>query len=164
MAQNTNTKQSKYDTMVQPHLEEISKMAETMTDEQIARSLGVGKSSFSTYKKQHIELLDALKKGRQNLVSDLRSSLIMKAKGFTKRTTKAMKCKTVDYDQKTGKRLQEREEVVEYVQEDYYPPDTAALNLALKNYDKTWRNDPAEYELKKQNLKLQEKKLEKDMW
>ena len=43
-------------------------------------------------------------------------------------------------------------------------PDVAALNLLLKNYDKDWRNDPAEYELKKRAIELQEKKLEDNNW
>lgn len=158
------SKASKYDSMVKPYLDKIPEMAETMTEEQIARAFGVGKSTFSMYKTKHTELVEAIKKGRQNLVSDLRSVLIMRAKGFSKTTTKYMKCKVVDYDPTSGKRLQEREELVSYEQEDYYPPDVASLNLALKNYDSTWRNDPAEYELKKQSLALQKEKLEKDMW
>lgn len=156
---------SKYDTMVKPYLDKVEEMARTMTDEQIARSLGVGKSSFSTYKKNQPELLESLKKGRQNLVSDLRSALIMKAVGFTKTTKKAMKCKVVDYDPQTGKRLQEREDLVEYEQEDYFPPDTAALNLALKNYDKEkWANDPQMLDVRKKELKLKEKQIEQNDW
>ena len=40
-------------------------------------------------------------------------------------------------------------------------PDVAALNLALKNYDKdNWSNDPAMLDIKKAELKLKQKAAE----
>ena len=47
----------------------------------------------------------------------------------------------------------------------YYPPDVAALNLALKNYDRdNWANDPQMIEIRKRELDLQEKKIEMGEW
>ena len=43
------------------------------------------------------------------------------------------------------------------------PPDVAALNLALKNYDKdNWANDPQMLEIRKRELKIMEHKAEND--
>ena len=44
-------------------------------------------------------------------------------------------------------------------------PDVAAINLALKNYDKeNWANDPQQLELKKKELELRERQVENNEW
>ena len=44
-------------------------------------------------------------------------------------------------------------------------PDVAAINLALKNYDKDeWSNDPALLDLKKQELELKKQLAEANNW
>ena len=44
-------------------------------------------------------------------------------------------------------------------------PDVAAINLALKNYDKgNWWNDPAAYDLKREDLELKKKQIEEGQW
>ena len=140
-----------YKKKVEPYLAEVSEMALTMTEEQIAKTLGVGWSTFRTYKKQYQALTDALKKGRAELVKTLRSTMIKRAKGFT-------------YEEK---KLVKKDGVV--VQEEIYTkaalPDVASLNLLLKNYDQdNWANDPQTLELKKQELELQKLKLEEGSW
>lgn len=141
----------KYFSNIQPYLEEISKMALNMTERQIAEELGVGYTAFNEYKKQYPELNEALKKGRKALVIELKGTLIKKAKGF-------------QYSEK--KILKENGEIVrEEIYEKASLPDVAAINLLLKNYDKdNWANDPQELELKKKELKLKEKHLEKNDW
>lgn len=136
---------------VEPYLAEVPEMALTMTEEQIARTLGVAYSSFRGYKKQYPALNDALKKGRAELVKELRSTLIKRAKGFTYEESKKIK----------------KDGVV--VSEEIYTkaalPDVASLNLLLKNYDAdNWANDPQTLALKKKELELQKKKLEDSEW
>ena len=145
-----NGRPEKYHDSVEPYLDEIREMAQTMTERQIASELGISYSSFRKYKDQYSALKNALKKGRKRLIMDLHSALIRRAKGFQYEEKKIIK--------EDGK-----------IREETYTrtalPDVAAINLALKNYDKeTWRNDPAEYELKKKALKLQERKLEQNEW
>ncbi len=156
-------RKNKYDTHVLPYFAEIQKWAEYMTEAQIAAKLGVSYRSWCEYKCKFPQLSQVLKKGRQKLVEELRSALIQKACGFTKTTKKAVKCRTVEYE--NGKRLREVEDVVYYDEEDYFPPDTAALNLALKNYDKeNWANDPQMLEIRKKELELKEKQIEQNEW
>ena len=142
---------NKYYTHVEPFLDKVPEMALTMTQEQIAETLGVAYSSFRTYKEQYPALNEALKKGRKDLVMELRSTLIRKAKGF-------------NYEEK--KLIKEGGVVVK---EEIYikaaTPDVAALNLLLKNYDKdNWANDPQALELRKKEIELQEKKIENSEW
>lgn len=141
----------KYKTNVEPHLDEIREMACYMTERQIAETLGVAYSSFRTYKKEYPALVDSLKKGRQKLISDLRSTLIKKAKGFSYEEKKIIK--------EGG--IVVREEI--YVKAS--TPDVAAINLALKNYDSdNWSNDPQALKLKQEELQLKRLKLESEEW
>jgi len=141
----------KYDTHVKPYLNDIHKMCLDMTEEQIAKTLGVSRSAWKRYKKLHSPLMSALKRGRQELVCELRSSLIKRARGFVFTETRITK----EY----GK-ITKEEKITKY-----YPPDVAALNLALKNYDPDhWANDPQMLKIREKELELQERKLEQNEW
>lgn len=149
-------RQNRYKKAVEPYLSQISKMALTMTEAQIAQSLGVSLSSWKRYKKDNEPLRAALKDGRKDLVTDLKSTLIEKAKGFTYKEKKTIRLRTED-----GEMITVKEEI--YTK--YATPDVAALNLLLKNYDKeNWANDPQALALKEKELELKEKKLESEDW
>lgn len=139
---------SNYEEKVATRFDDIRKMALTMTEKQIAKTLGVGYSTWCEYKIKYPELQENLKKGRESLVLELKSALIQKAKGFNYTEKKIIK--------ENGVVVREEE----YIK--FALPDVAALNLLLKNYDEQWRNDPAEYELKKRAIEVQEKKLEQN--
>ena len=142
---------SKYETHIEPHLEEIKKMALDMTEEQIAKALDVSYTTFKKAKSQYPALSDCLKKGRSDLVSDLKSTLIRKAKGFQYTEKKTIK--------ESG--MVGREEIYEKAS----LPDVAAINLLLKNYDKdNWANDPQALKLREKELELQERKIELNEW
>ena len=142
---------NKYETHVKPRLEDIKKFCTYMTEKQIAETLGVAYSSWNEYKLKYPELMESLKKGRESLVLELRSTLIRKAKGF-------------NYSEK--KIIRENGVVVR--EEEYQKaslPDVAALNLLLKNYDaEHWSNDPAVLEVRKKELELKEKQIENNDW
>lgn len=144
-------RKNKYYTHVEPYLPQIMEMCRTMTEQQIAEQLGVGYSTFMEYKKQFPELTEILKKGRQNLVAELRSALIKKAKGYDYTETET----TTEYGEVT--------KVVEKYKS--FGPDVAAINLLLKNYDKdNWANDPQTLELRKKELELRERQVEANEW
>lgn len=142
---------SKYKKHVEPYLDKIKQMALTMTEKQIAETLGVGYTAFREYKRQYPALNDALKKGRADLVMELRSTLIRRAKGF-------------QYEEK--KIIKEGGEVVREIHAIKSAlPDVAALNLLLKNYDReNWANDPQTLELRKKELELRERQVEANEW
>lgn len=167
-------RKNKYYTHVQPKLPEIMEMCRTMTETQIAEALGVGASTFQAYKTEFPELAEILKKGRQNLVAELRSALIKKAKGYeyteTKETTERVKWPDELYAMMidagfTPQQIGQARLVKTEIAHKEYSPDVAALNLALKNYDKdNWANDPQSLELKKKELTLKEKQIENNAW
>lgn len=145
---------NKYFTHVKPRLPEIAEMCLTMTEEQIASSLGVGKSSWCDYKLKYPELVDAIKRGRDSLVVELKSTLIKKAKGYTYTEKK-----------KTIRQVGDQKSIVIEEYEKYAQPDTGAIHLLLKNLDADWRNDDqATMDLKKKQIELNERKIENDNW
>ena len=141
----------KYKKNVEPHLNEIPELATYMTEQQIAETLKVSYSAFREYKKKHPELLQALKDGRAELVKDLRSILIKRAKGF---------------------QYEESKEIIEdgvVIREEKYHkaslPDVASLNLLLKNYDsENLANDPQMIAIRREEIELQKLKLEDAKW
>lgn len=171
---NKGGRKSKYYTHVQPRLPEIMEMCRTMTEVQIAEKLEVGASTFQAYKTEFPELAECLKKGRRNLVADLRSALIKKAEGFdyteTKETTERVKWPADLYSMFidagfTPQQIGEARLVKTETAHKHMAPDVAAINLALKNYDKeNWANDPQALELKKKELELKEQQIENNNW
>lgn len=140
-----------YELRVKPYLDKIPDMALVMTEEQIAKTLNVSLSAWKKYKELHKPLKTALKKGRRELVLELKSTLIQKARGFYYEESKTIK--------------EEGRPTRTEVYKKYCQPDVAALNLLLKNYDReNWANDPQALKLREKELELQERKLEQNEW
>ena len=147
----TKGRPNKYFTHVEPNLDKIEQMALTMSEKQIAQSLGVGYTAWKEYKKTYPAINDHLKKGRQKLVFDLQSSLIKRAKGFNYEERKTIK--------EDGKTV--REEI--YTKASL--PDVAAIHLLLKNLSENWRqDDKATLDLKREKLELEKQKAEQENW
>lgn len=121
------------------------------TDTDMARFFNIGRTTWYEYKKKDARIGEALKRGRTNLVLELKGTLLKKAQGFMYEERKVIK--------EDGRVV--REEI-------YYkaaPPDVAAINLLLKNYDKdNWANDPQALALRKKELELAEKRAEANEW
>lgn len=167
-------KPRKYDDYVKPYLPLISEWCRTMTEQQIAEKLGIAYSTWNQYKVDYPEVKEAIKKGRQNLVAELRSSLIKKANGYkyieTKETTEKVKWPEEMYKALldagfTPQQIASSRIVKTEVAYKEMAPDVAAINLALKNYDKEeWANDPQALALKKKELELRERQVENNEW
>lgn len=168
-------RKSRWETHIKPNLQLIQEMARTMTEKQIAESFGISYTgAWSLYKQQHPELVENLKKGRQNLCAELRSALIKKAKGYeyteTKETTEHIKWPEEIYVRLlkagfTPEQIASSRIVKTEVAHKKAAPDVAAINLALKNYDKdNWANDPQMLDIRKKELELKEKQIENNDW
>ena len=137
---------------IQNRLKEIEDWArQGATNEIIAKRLGISRGTLWTYTKEFPDVLDALKRGRENLTIDLMSALIKKAVGYKYKETKRY------IDENGKKKVEEIEK--------YSHPDVAAINLALKNYDPdNWSNDPKLQKLREEELELKKKQMENNMW
>ena len=72
----------KYADYVEPNLEQIEKWVQLISEQEIAKRLGIAYSTFQKYKREYPALKETLKRGRQTLVLDLKESLKKKARGF----------------------------------------------------------------------------------
>jgi flagellar biosynthesis component FlhA len=147
-------RKDKYYSHIEPNLSKIPKMYETMTEAQIAKKLGVGVTSWEKYKNEHEELVEALKYSKENLVEELKSALKQRALGYEYVET------VKQVHEEDGKKTKDVKEVKKKCH-----ADVGAIHLLLKNLDDNWRNDDKPtMELKRQQVALQERKLDAEDW
>lgn len=150
-------RKSIYEQKIKSRFEDIKQWIQGgATERQVASALGIAYSTFNKYKATQKELCDLLNSvDRTEIVLNLRSALLKKAFGFKYEETK--KYKRTDEDGNTHTYVEITEKTA--------LPDVAAINLALKNYDKdNWSNDPAALDLKRQELELKKTQIDKDDW
>lgn len=118
-----------------------------LNEKQVAKKLGISKSTFESYKKQHSDFLDSLKRGREDFVCEVENALAKRALGYSYSEVKT-------YEKHDGDKVVTYTETVTKHQ----PPDVGACALILKNKDRDengntkWSNDPAKLEHEKQVL------------
>ena len=115
-----------------------------LTNEQIAQNLGIGETTFYKIVKEHSEVSEVLKKGKEIIDYQVENALLKKALGYT--TTLKKEKVTKDGD------------VVEIKEEVHIPPDTTAQIFWLKNRKPDKWRDKVEVENKKDEETL--KKLD----
>jgi hypothetical protein len=100
------------------------------------------------------ELVEAIRKGHEELCQELKTTLKKKALGYYYKETKTTQRK------ENGKTV-----VVVETFEKYAQPDTGSIHLLLKNHDDTWRNDDkTTIDLKKEQVEIAKKKAEENAW
>jgi len=132
---------TKYETVVLPRLLEIEAWArDGVIDRDIAKNLGMAYSTFNEYKKRP-ELSEALKKSKAVADIIVENALFKKATGYNQTVKKVFKCKVVEYDETTGRKLKEYEELKEGLEEVHVAADTTAQIYWLNNRKpEAWRN------------------------
>lgn len=143
---NKRGRKSIYETMIEPHLEEIKKAVSAgATIPEIAKSLGVAESTLNKYKAEKKELSDAFARGREKVVIEIKAALLKKALGFS-----------YEEEKRVGRRDKSGENVIlveKYSR--YCPPSETAAGMLLRNYDKNWQdNDNTSVQLRKQEHEL----------
>lgn len=115
-----------------------------LTEEQIAKNLGIGVSTLSKYKVEHIEIVEALKKGKEVIDFEVENALLKKALGY--KYTEVTKERIVKTDAR-GRPLEDihgfpcYEMVVTKTVKKEVAPDTTAQIFWLKNRKpKQWRD------------------------
>ena len=58
-----------------------------LTDEQIARNMGIATSTLYNWKNEHLEILEALKKGKEVVDIQVENALLKRALGYTYKET-----------------------------------------------------------------------------
>lgn len=151
----TRGRKNIYDTIILPNIDKIEEWCKNGgTEKQICEALGVSVSAFNVHKEKK-ELKEALKKGRTNLILDIRGELARIARKHTLETKKTYIKKDED-----GQEVKYTEIVQKEVD-----GDIGACHLLLKNLDRDeWKNDWDNYDFKKQEMELRKMIAEKDNW
>lgn len=125
---------SKYETNVKDKLILVEGWARNgLTDEQIAKNLGISKTTFYKYIKEHSELSERLKKGKEVIDFEVENALLKRALGYKyKEVTKEL----VRDSETKEEELKVTKEVIKEV-----VPDTTAQIFWLKNRkSEEWRD------------------------
>lgn len=135
---------SKWETHVKDRLIEVEGWArDGLTDEQIAKNLGIAYSTFKEYKNKYSAISATLKRGKEVVDREVENALLKKAIGGKEKVLKPMKIKNVIYSD-AGKKLKENEEIVMVEEEVLIIPDTTAQIFWLKNRKPdVWRDKTA---------------------
>lgn len=142
-------RKNKYETHVRPKLFIVECWArDGLTDEQIAKNLGISKDSFYKYKLEFAEFSDALKKGKEVVDYEVENALLKRALGYDYLEEK-IEVETNAKGDVTGRKVVQ---VLKHV-----APDTMAQVIWLNNRrgDKWRRNAGKE--------KLDEKRFDHDV-
>lgn len=145
-------RKSSFDTVILPNLEKIQELLKQgYSEKDVAKSIGVSYATWKKYKSLLTDFSAIICSAREQNVKELEKSMYIQALGFTKTVKKAMKLKTVEYE--NGKRLKETERIEFYEEEIYIPPSQSAGAFLLKNWAKNeYSNNPAELQQKKEEL------------
>lgn len=124
-------------------LGKIEIWAAECTDAELAGRMGITRSTLARWKKDNSDISDAISRGRTDARAcvEVEETLFRRATGYTVPVKKAMKVKTVQYDETTGRRISETEEIVEAIEEQHVPADVGAIRFYLTNRaPERWKN------------------------
>ena len=135
---------SKWETHVKDKLILVEGWArDGLTDEQIAKNLGIGYTTLKEYKNKYPSFSATLKRGKEVVDTEVENALLKKALGSKETLKKPVKLKQVIYSD-AGKKLKEFEEIVMVEEEVLITPDTTAQIFWLKNRKQgVWRDKTA---------------------
>lgn len=112
-----------------------------LTDEQIAHNMGISRKTLAEWKNKYAPISDTLKNSKEVVDRIVENALFKKACGYTVQVKKPIKVRKVEYNDETGKKIREVEEIVETVEEVHVPADTTAQIFWLKNRKpEAWRD------------------------
>ena len=104
-----------------------------MTDEEIAKQIGISRSTLAEWKKKYPKIGEALATGKDIADRLIEDSLYRRALGFYVYEEKAIKVRNVDYDKETGRKIKETEEIQTASERHYIASDIKAIIFWLKN-------------------------------
>lgn len=112
-----------------------------MHDEEIANFFEISEATLNNWKIEYPKFLESITDGKVKADSQVVGKLYDRAMGAERTEEMAFKVKKTDYDS-SGKKIQERDEIMIVPVKRVEPPDTKAISLWLRNRQKDrWRDD-----------------------
>lgn len=103
-----------------------------LSDQQIAKNIGISRSTLNEWRKKYPDISDALKKGKEVADAEVENALYLKCIGQKVQLKKTFKVKKIEYSE-SGKKIKEEEHLETGEVEVYIPPDTKAIVFWLTN-------------------------------
>lgn len=170
-------RKNKYDTHVKPRFNEITEWLKSgASEKEIWNNLGIVKSTFYEYKNKYKDFSNLLK-NRESPVEEIKAAMFKRAKGF-QYSEKRVITQYIDLPEEIICLLPE--EVVKGVKRPKLIkveettktalPDVAAGLVLLQHWDKDetgktkWSRDPAQLEMKKEELEFKKEQAESNNW
>lgn len=101
-------------------------------DQQIAKNIGISRSTLNEWRKKYPDISDTLKKGKEVADAEVENALYLKCIGHKVQLKKTFKVKKIEYND-AGKKIKEEENLETGEDEVYIPPDTKAIIFWLTN-------------------------------
>ena len=147
-------RKSKADIVIE-NLDRIKEMARVgVTEEDIAKSLGISVSTFEKYKNEFPQLKESLKTSKIDLSVTVKSALVKRALGYEYEEKKQYITEDDNGNKKKHTEITTK----------HMPPDVGAINSLLQNIDDNWYRDKRGAELRKQELELRKQMAEDKEW
>lgn len=119
---------SKWETHVKDKLILVEAWARNgLTDEQIAKNLGISKDTFYKYKKEHTDFSDSLKRGKEIIDIEVENALLKRALGYK-------------YNEVTKELTDEGLQVTKIVTKEVQPDTTAQIFWLKNRKPEDWRD------------------------
>lgn len=149
-------RKSAWDSILE-RFDDIEKALKTgATERSVAKSIGIGYTTWNKYKAEKTEFADLIKRCRKSCVMALETSLFDSAIGGKVSLIKSAKVNHVEYE--NGKRVSSDERIVSYPTEEYIKPDTVAAIFLLTNWDpKQYARDPHRAKLAREEFNHKKK-------
>jgi transcriptional regulator with XRE-family HTH domain len=103
-----------------------------LSDQQIAKNIGISRSTLNEWRKKYPDISDTLKKGKEVADAEVENALYLKCIGHKVQLKKTFKVKKIEYND-AGKKIKEEENLETGEDEVYIPPDTKAIIFWLTN-------------------------------
>ena len=109
-----------------------------LSDEQISASMGIVPSTLYAWKRDHSEISEALKKGKDVIDVQVENALLKRALGYT--FTETTRERITDYDPDTGEKIGTHLEITKTVVKEVQPDTTAQIFWLKNRRPETWRD------------------------
>lgn len=103
-----------------------------LSDEQIAKNIGISRSTLNEWKKKYPVISDTLKKSKEIADTEVENALYLKCIGHKVQLKKTFKVRKIEYND-SGRKIKEEEHLEAGEDEVYIPPDTKAIIFWLTN-------------------------------
>ena len=103
-----------------------------LSDQQIAKNIGISRSTLNEWRKKYPDISDTLKKGKEVADAEVENALYLKCIGHKVQLKKTFKVKKIEYND-AGRKIKEEEHLETGEDEVYIPPNTKAIIFWLTN-------------------------------